>query len=51
MVTLPRVAPDEWAGDNMDPGRWKANSTAGRAVVNVLTVEPTRLRWGTPLMR
>jgi hypothetical protein len=43
------IKPDAWAGDNMYLGRWQANSTAGRAVVNVLTVEPTRLRWGTPL--
>ncbi|TCD56344.1 hypothetical protein [Synechococcus sp. BS55D] len=43
------IKPDEWAGDNVYLGRWKANSTAGRAVVNILTVEPTRLRWGTPL--
>ena len=27
-------------------GRWKGQSTAGRAVIDVLTVEPNRIRWG-----
>ena len=40
--------PKDWARDNFYLGRWKANSTAGRAVVDVLSVEPNRIRWGTP---
>lgn len=38
--------PEGWDGDNFFLGRWKANSTAGRAVLDVLTVEPNRVRWG-----
>ena len=30
-------------------GRWQANSTAGRAVLDVLSVEPERVRWGNDL--
>lgn len=30
-------------------GRWQGNSTAGRAVLDVLTVEPKRVRWGNDL--
>ena len=30
-------------------GRWQGNSTAGRAVLDVLSVEPTRVRWGNEL--
>ena len=43
--SVPRK-PEGWGGDNFFLGRWKANSTAGRAVLGVLTVEPNRVRWG-----
>lgn len=38
--------PAGWATDNMYLGRWQGQSTAGRAVIDVLTVEPNRIRWG-----
>ena len=38
--------PKGWEGDNVFLGRWQGNSTAGRAVLEVLTVEPNRVRWG-----
>ena len=41
--------PKGWATDNIYLGRWQANSTAGRAVLGVLTVEPNRVRWGNTM--
>jgi hypothetical protein len=41
--------PRGWASDNIYLGRWQAGSTAGRANLDVLTVEPNRLRWGNGL--
>ncbi len=38
--------PQGWATDNFLLGRWQGQSTAGRAVIDVLTVEPDRIRWG-----
>ena len=38
--------PAGWATDNFYLGRWQGQSTAGRAVIDVLTVEPNRIRWG-----
>ncbi len=38
--------PKGWANDNFFLGRWQGQSTAGRAVIDVLTVEPNRIRWG-----
>ncbi|MBC1261313.1 hypothetical protein FQK07_08510 [Synechococcus sp. BSF8S] len=38
--------PKGWEGDNFFLGRWQGQSTAGRAVIDVLTVEPNRIRWG-----
>ena len=40
------LKPAGWATDNMYLGRWQGQSTAGRAVIDVLTVEPNRIRWG-----
>ncbi len=40
--------PKGWATDNFFLGRWQANSTAGRAVLGVLTVEANRVHWGNP---
>jgi hypothetical protein len=38
----------DWGtANNTFLGRWKANSTAGQAVLKVLTIEPNRVRWGT----
>lgn len=38
--------PPGWDSDNFFLGRWQGESTAGRAVIDVLTVEPDRIRWG-----
>jgi len=38
--------PPGWDTDNFFLGRWQGESTAGRAVIDVLTVEPNRIRWG-----
>jgi hypothetical protein len=38
--------PPGWEHDNVFLGRWQGQSTAGRAVIDVLTVEPRRIRWG-----
>ena len=38
--------PQGWTNDNVFLGRWQGNSTAGRAVLDVLTLEPNRVRWG-----
>jgi len=38
--------PPGWEHDNFFLGRWQGQSTAGRAVIEVLTVEPHRIRWG-----
>jgi hypothetical protein len=38
--------PRGWATDNFFLGRWQGQSTAGRAVLDVLSVEPDRVRWG-----
>lgn len=43
---LPR--PPGWATDPTFLGRWQAHSTAGAAILNVLSVRPERVRWGTP---
>ncbi|MFM9109189.1 MAG: hypothetical protein ACKOPN_01050 [Prochlorococcaceae cyanobacterium] len=43
---LPR--PPGWASDTTFLGRWQAHSTAGAAVLDVLSVRPERVRWGTP---
>jgi hypothetical protein len=40
------LKPTGWGGDNFFLGRWQGNSTAGRAVLGVLTLEPNRVRWG-----
>ena len=40
--------PQGWATDNVFLGRWQCQSTAGRAVIDLLTVEPERIRWGNP---
>jgi len=41
--------PEGWATDNIYLGNWRANSTAGRAILDVLTVEPNRVSWGSDL--
>lgn len=41
--------PQGWATDNFFLGRWQGQSTAGQAVIDVLTVEPNRIRWGNPI--
>ena len=41
--------PKGWAHDNFFLGRWQGQSTAGRAVIDVLTVEPNRIRWGNAI--
>ena len=41
--------PRGWDSDNFFLGRWRGNSTAGRAVIDVLSVEPNRVRWGNAL--
>jgi hypothetical protein len=38
--------PPGWATDNVYLGRWQGISTAGMAVIGVLTVKPNRIRWG-----
>ena len=38
--------PPGWESDNVFLGRWQGESTAGRAVIDVLTLEPNRIRWG-----
>ncbi len=38
--------PPGWTTDNVFLGRWQGQSTAGLAVIDVLTVEPNRIRWG-----
>ena len=38
--------PKYWASHNIFLGRWQGQSTAGRAVLDVLSVEPNRVRWG-----
>jgi hypothetical protein len=38
--------PKGWETDNFFLGRWQGESTAGRAVIDVLKVEPNRIRWG-----
>ena len=42
----PVPKPQGWATDNFYLGRWQGQSTAGRAVIDVLTVTPNRVRWG-----
>lgn len=41
--------PKGWEFDNFFLGRWQGQSTAGQAVIDVLTVEPNRIRWGNPI--
>ena len=41
--------PKGWAHDNFFLGRWQGQSTAGQAVIDVLTVEPNRIRWGNAI--
>ena len=38
--------PPGWATDNVYLVRWQGLSTAGMAVIGVLTVEANRIRWG-----
>lgn len=38
--------PPGWESDNVYLGRWQGETTAGMAVIEVLTVEPNRIRWG-----
>lgn len=38
--------PPGWENQNLFLGRWQGESTAGRAVIEVLTLEPNRIRWG-----
>lgn len=38
--------PPGWDRDTVYLGRWQGQSTAGRAVIDLLTVEPHRIRWG-----
>jgi len=38
--------PSGWAGDNDYLGRWQGETRAGMALIEVLTVEPNRIRWG-----
>ena len=45
-ATESSAKPKGWGSDNVFLGRWQGNSTAGRAVLDVLSVEPTRVRWG-----
>ena len=45
----PVPKPQGWATDNAYLGRWRGESRAGRAVIDVLTVEPDRIRWGNAL--
>lgn len=42
----PIAKPPGWERDNRFLGRWLGESRAGRAVIEVLTVEPHRIRWG-----
>jgi hypothetical protein len=42
----PVPKPKGWQSDNFFLGRWQGQSTAGMAVIDVLTVEPNRIRWG-----
>lgn len=44
LASVPK--PHGWATDNVYLGRWQGLSTAGMAVIDVLTVEPNRVRWG-----
>jgi hypothetical protein len=46
--TVPQgtVKPPGWETDNVFLGRWLGETRAGRAVIEVLTVEPHRIRWG-----
>lgn len=45
-AVAPIPKPHGWATDNFYLGRWQGLSTAGMAVIDVLTVEPNRVRWG-----
>jgi hypothetical protein len=48
-ATLPQAAPSPAAiRDSLAPliGRWQGQSTAGMAVLEVLTITPWRVRWG-----
>ena len=53
MLWLPAPAalpkPPGWNTDNFFLGRWQGQTTAGRAVIDVLTVEPSRIRWGNAI--
>ena len=42
----PIPKPHGWATDNFNLGKWQGESTAGMAVIGVLTIEPNRVRWG-----
>lgn len=42
----PVPKPKGWESDNFFLGRWQGQTTAGMAVIDVLTVEPNRIRWG-----
>ena len=45
-ATQPLSKPNGWAGDNVNLGQWEGESTAGMAVIDVLSVEPNRVHWG-----
>lgn len=45
-LATPYTKPHGWATDNVFLGRWQGLSTAGMAVIDVLTVEPNRVSWG-----
>ena len=45
-AVAPIPKPPGWSTDNFYLGRWQGLSTAGMAVIDVLTVEPNRVSWG-----
>jgi hypothetical protein len=48
-AAMAMAKPNSWQFDNFFLGRWQGQSTAGQAVIDVLTVEPNRIRWGNPI--
>ena len=46
LQAAPNTKPHGWTTDNVFLGRWQGLSTAGMAVIGVLTVEPNRVSWG-----
>jgi len=45
----PVAKPKGWESDNFFLGHWQGQSTAGRAVIDGLTVSPNRIRWGNAI--